>query len=163
MSRQTRPTQVEELCTRGTGLRLLVEVGKSATCKLPRNASSFSSFSGFPSGHEGLPCPSPIGQHDRGVLHKSPEGIVKCLFILTKKTPRMGTAQPAFAESVACPGQIEPGSRYAVQEQCPVRGVGAPPPDGSRNLEDLQEGSGRPLCLRRLLSSCTLSTPSLWG
>lgn len=70
---------------RGTGLRLLSEGEKSATRKLPRNPSSFSSFSGFPSGHEGLTCPSPIGQHDRGVLHISPGGIVKCIFTLTGK------------------------------------------------------------------------------
>ncbi len=43
----------------------------------------------------------------------------------------MGSAQLALAESNACAGQTEPGSKHAISEQCPLRRVDAAPTNGS--------------------------------
>ncbi len=64
----------------------------------------------------------------------------------------MGSAQLAFTESNACAGQVEPGSRHAISEQCPLGRVDASPTNSSQNLGDLRQGRGRPLHLRRQLS-----------
>ncbi len=64
----------------------------------------------------------------------------------------MGSTQPALAKSSTYTGQIEPGSRHVISEQCPLRRVDAPSADSSENLGDLWQGRGRPLRLRRQLS-----------
>ncbi len=47
-------------------------------------------------------------------------------------------------------GQTEPASRHAISEQCPLRGVDAPPTNGSGNMGNLWQARGRPLRLRRV-------------
>ncbi len=61
----------------------------------------------------------------------------------------MGSAQLALAESNACAGQTEPGTRHAISEQCPLRRVDDPPTNGSGNIVNLQQASDRPLSFRR--------------
>lgn len=97
-------------------------------------------------GPEGTLRLGPIGQHDSGILHESPGRAFIQMHLCTGKAALgMSSAQTVFAKSIAHTGQTEPRSRYAISEQCPLRRVVAPPPDGSQNLGDLQTSklSGR--------------------
>ncbi len=92
-------------------------------------------------------------QYDGGVLYKSPGwSLLEAPLHSGSATLGMGSAQLAFTESNACAGQVEPGSRHAILEQCPLGRVDAPPTNGSQNLGDLRQGRDRTLCLRRQLS-----------
>ncbi len=64
-------------------------------------------------------------------------------------SPRCLFTLKCLAESSACAGQTEPGSRHAISEQCSLRRVDAPPTNDSGNMGNLRQARGRPLCLRK--------------
>lgn len=93
------------------------------------------SSSCFPATPGGTPRLSPLGQHDGGLLHKSPgRALSKTLLHPGEKHPRMGSMPLAFTESNACVGCTEQRSRHVVKEQPPLGRVDAPSPD---SLEDM--------------------------
>ncbi len=62
-------------------------------------------------------------------------GLSSRLLFFSSRTPlEVDSAQLALAESNACAGQTEPGSRHAILEQCPLRRVDAPLTNGSANI-----------------------------
>ncbi len=131
----------------------LVESRGRATHQLPGNAGSVSGPSDLLVGPKGTPCSGPLGQHDCGVLHKSPERtLLEAPLHSGRASLGMGSAHLAFAETNACTEQIEPWSRHVAMEQCALRGVNAPFVDVSENLGHLWQGRGPPLHLRRQLS-----------
>ncbi len=137
---------------RPTGLPPVVERGKKYPHQLPGNANSMSSPSCLFTRPEVAPHSGPLGQHDRGGLHKSPRRALLEAPLHFNGTPLgMGTARPAFAQSNAC-ARTEPGCRHAVTEQCLLRKVDSPSANGPGNMGDLWKGRGRPLCLKRQLS-----------
>ncbi len=88
--------------------------------------------------------------HHCGDVSNSPRRSFLEAPLYSSRAPlEVGSAQLALAESRACAGQTEPGSRHAISEQCPLRRVDAPPTNGSGNMGNLQQARGRPLRLRR--------------
>ncbi|XP_057175774.1 uncharacterized protein LOC130545349 [Triplophysa rosa] len=113
-------------------------------------AGSMAGSSPLPAGLTGPPRLSPIRQHDSGVLHKSPvRPLLKTLFLPGTLPLGMGSVQSALTKGNSCARQTEPGSRYAISEQRPFRGMDAPPRVGSENLGSLRQGRNRPFCLKR--------------
>ncbi len=98
---------------------------------------------------EGTSHLSPLGQYDSGVLHKSLSSFLEAPLYPSRASLEVGSAQLALAESNACFGQTEPGSRHAILEQCPLRRVDAPPTNGPGNIRNPREVRDQPLCLRR--------------
>ncbi len=89
---------------------------------------------------------SSLGQYDGGLLYKSPGRSFLEAPVYSSRVPlEVGSAQLALAESNACAGQTEPGSRHAISEQCPQRWVDAPPTNGSGNMGNLRQAIGQPL------------------
>lgn len=86
----------------------------------------------FPTAPGGTPCHSLLRQYDGCVLQES---------------PRVGSMQPAFTESIVCMEHNEQRGGHAVTDQSFLRGVDAPPSNSSEDLEYLWEGGGRPLRL----------------
>ncbi len=118
--------------------------------QLPGKAGSMFGPSHLSARPEGTSSLSPLGQYDGGVLHKLPGWSFLEEPLYSSRAPlEVGSAQLVLAESNACAGQTEPGSRHAISEQCPLRWVDAPPTNGSGNMGNLQQTRGRTLCLRR--------------
>ncbi len=87
---------------RPTGLRPVVEGGRKSRHQLPGNASSVSSPSCLFTRPEGAPRSGPLGQHDRGGLHKPlRRALLEAPLHFSGMPLGMGTAQPAFALSNA--------------------------------------------------------------
>ncbi len=88
--------------------------------------------------------------HHCGDVSNSPRRSFLEAPLYSSRAPlEVGSTQLAVAESRACAGQTEPGSRHAISEQCPLRRVDAPPTNGSGNMGNLRQARGRPLRLRR--------------
>ncbi len=93
---------------------------------------------------------SRLGQYNDGVLHKLPgRSFLEAPLYSSRASLEVGWAQLVLAESKACARQIEPGSRHAISEQCPLRRVDALPTIGSGNMGNLRQARGRPFHLRR--------------
>ena len=88
----------------------LVRTRKAPSYQLPGNASSSQRADALLSPHQGPTRRSPLGQHGRGVLHKSPRR-PRFQFPLQagRAPPNMGSAQPELAESGACARDTQPG------------------------------------------------------
>ncbi len=135
---------------RQTGLRPLVEEGRLPSHQLPGKAGSMFGPSHLSTRPEGTSRLSPLGQYDGGVLHKLPGWSFLEAPLYSSRAPlEVGSGQLVLAESNACAGQTEPGSRHAISEQCPLRWVDAPPTNGSGNMGNLQQTRCRTLRLRR--------------
>ncbi len=107
----------------------------------------------LPAGHSGTPCANMLRQQVRGVIHKSPGRPRLEVTLHAGEQPSfVGSEQSALTGGDACAGQNKPRSRHVVKEQCLFRGMNAPPARGSENLENLWQGSSRPLRLQRQLS-----------
>ncbi len=118
-----------------TGFWPLVEKGRSPSHQLPGNGGNMFGPSHFSVGPEEASRLSPLGQYDGGVLYKTPGRSFLEAALFSSRTPlEVDSAQLALAESNACAGQTEPGSRHAILEQCPLRRVDAPLTNGSGNI-----------------------------
>ncbi|XP_042593702.1 uncharacterized protein LOC122139569 [Cyprinus carpio] len=136
-----------------TSFQPLDKKGRLASHQLPGNAGNVSGPSHLSGRPKGILRIGPFGQHDGGVLYKSPGWSLLEALLHTVGAPlRMGPAQLALTESSLYTGQIKPRSIYAVSVQHSLRGVDAPPSNSSENLGNLRQGRGRPLRLRRQLS-----------
>ncbi|KAI2661137.1 Transposon Ty3-G Gag-Pol polyprotein [Labeo rohita] len=134
-------------------LRPMVKGRGGISHQLLGNAGSMSRPLRLPARSEGTPRTGPLGQHDCGVLHKSPGGsLLQTPLHSGEGSSGMGSVQPGFIESRSRAGQTEPGRGYAITKQCPLGRVDASPADGSENLGGLWQGRGRPLRLKRQLS-----------
>ncbi|KAI2663140.1 ORF V: Enzymatic polyprotein [Labeo rohita] len=134
-------------------LRPMVKGRGGISHQLLGNAGSMSRPLRLPARSEGTPRTGPLGQHDCGVLHKSPGGsLLQTPLHSGEGSSGMGSVQPGFIEGGSRAGQTEPGRGYAITKQCPLGRVDASPADGSENLGGLWQGRGRPLRLKRQLS-----------
>ncbi len=132
---------------RQTGFRPLVVKRRSPSDQLPGSTFGPSHLSVGPDGASHL---SPLGQYDSGVLYKSPGRSFLETPLYSSRAPlEVGSAQLVLAESNACAGQTEPGSRHTISEQCPLRRVDVPPTNGSGNMGNLWQARGRPLLFPR--------------
>lgn len=123
---------------RQADIRLLVRPGEALAHPLPGNAGVFSGSQNLPARPEGAPC---LGQHVSSGLPKSPRWSQATAYVQAGETPPLiGTAQSALAEGSAHARQTEPRGRHAISGWYVSRRVEAPHPDGSDNLECLQEG-----------------------
>ncbi len=130
------------------------------THQLPGNAGSVFGPSHLSARPEGTTHLSRLGQYDGVILDKSPgRSFLKETLYSSRAPLEVGSAQLALAESNACAGQTEPGSRHAISEQCPLRWVDAPPTNGSENMGNLWQARGRPLRPRRQHSLPNLFFP----
>ncbi len=119
-----------------TGFQLLVERRRSASHQQPGNSGSIFGPLYLSARPEGTSCLSLFGHHDSGVLYKSSgRSLLEAPLHSSRAHLGMGSAQLAFAESNACVGQVKPGSRHAISEQCPLRQVDAPP---TRRVQEAQ-------------------------
>ncbi len=118
------PTRVGELCAKADRPSACGRKRKEDSISTAWNASSVWITSCLFTRSEGAPRSGPLGQHDRGGLHKSPRRALLEAPLHFSGTPlRMGTTQPAFAQSNACARQTEPAHRHAVTEQHLLRRV----------------------------------------
>ncbi|KAI2646365.1 Gag-Pol polyprotein [Labeo rohita] len=107
----------------------------------------------FQHGSEGAPCAGLLGQHDCGVLYKSPGGTFLQAPLHSSEGPSgVGSAQPVFTEGNTRTRQTEPRCGYVIAKQRPFWGMDASSAGGPEDLGGLWQGRGRPLRLRKQFS-----------
>ncbi|XP_042572020.1 uncharacterized protein LOC122135816 [Cyprinus carpio] len=138
---------------RETRFRPMVERGEQASHQLPRDDCSSTSLPELPVRPKEPPRAGQIGQHDGGLLYKSPRWAVVDASLQTDvATAGMDPKQFGVPESSASSGQAEQGRGYAVKKRSLLRRVETPPADGSEDMGGLWQSGNRPLCLKRQLS-----------
>ncbi|KAI2659229.1 Gag-pol polyprotein [Labeo rohita] len=103
-----------------TSFRPLDESRSRDSHQLPGDAGSVSSPSLLLARSEGTPCAGPLGQHDGGVLYKSPGGTFLQAPLHSSEGPSgVGSAQPVFTEGNARTRQTNQGADMLSRSNVP--------------------------------------------
>ncbi|KAL0147873.1 hypothetical protein M9458_056832, partial [Cirrhinus mrigala] len=114
--------------------------------KLPGDAGRVPCAEALSPRPERPPCVGPHRQHSGGLLHQPPgRSAFAPLVQAGAPDPCVVPGQTPLAESSACPGVSQFGSRRPVEAGAEARGMDASPRGGEADLEIVWPGSGGPL------------------